>query len=223
MSHMSEEQRFQFFVPPGEYEMNAYGSGEGTSTKDANPKIVIEPGQSELDMGTIDLPATKLSILTGKPAPEIGPIKAWKNGPPVKLSELKGKIVIIYFDGTSPNTSRDLPRLVELHEEFENQGLVIIALYNSSSMEDLQNKWAEVYERFGGESDVPFRVAVDGGEPSFYEGTDKIRLGATYATYDITSDPTGILINSDGKVAGKLNLYEAKKKLEDWYNKRAKI
>jgi len=214
MSHMSDEQRFEFFVPPGEYELNAYGSGQGASTKDSDPKIVIEAGQSELDMGTINLPATKLSTLIGKPAPEIGPIKAWKNGPPVKLSELKGKIIIIYFDGTSPNTSRDLPRLVELHEEFENQDLVIIALYNSSSMEDLQNKWAEVYEKYGGESDVPFRVAVDGGEPSFYEGTDKIRLGATYATYDITSDPTGILINPDGKVEGKLNLYEAKKKIE---------
>ena len=214
MSHSSEEQRFEFYAPPGEYELNAYGSGEGASTKNASPKIVIEPGQSELDMGVIDLPATKLSTLIGKPAPEIGPIKTWKNGSPVKLSELKGKAVIIYFDGDSPNTSRDLPRLVELHEEFENQGLVIISLYNSPSMEDLQKKWVEVYEKYGGEPDVPFRIAVDGSESSFYEGTDIIRLGATYATYDITGDPTGILIDTDGKVAGKLNLSDAKKKLE---------
>ena len=151
MSHMSDEQRFEFFVPPGEYELNAYGSGEGTSTKHVSPKVEVKPGQSELDMGVIDLPATKLSTMIGKPAPEIGPIKAWKNGSPVKLSELKGKAVIIYFDGDSPNTSRDLPRLVELHEEFENQGLVIIALYNSPSMQDLQKKWAEVYEKYGGE------------------------------------------------------------------------
>ena len=66
---------------------------------------------------------------------------------------------------------------------------------------------------FGGEPDVPFRIAVDGGESSFYEGTDKIRLGTTYATYDITGDPTGILIDTDGKVAEKLNLSGAKKKL----------
>jgi hypothetical protein len=81
-------------------------------------------------------------------------------------------------------------------------------------MEELEKKWVEVYEKYGGEPEVPFRVAVDGGQPSTYEGTDKIRLGATYATYDITGDPTGILIDPDGKIAGRLNLYRAKEKLE---------
>ena len=77
-------------------------------------------------------------------------------------------------------------------------------------MKDLEKKWVEVYERFGGVKDVPFRIAIDGGEPSFYEGTDKLRLGATYATYDITSDPTTILIDLEGKIVGELNLYYAK-------------
>ncbi len=214
LSHSSEEQRFEFFVSPGEYELDAYGSGEGAPTKHVGPKAIVEAGQSELDMGVVDLPATKLATLIGKPAPEIGPIKAWKNGSPVKLSELKGKAVIIYFDGDSPNTSRDLPRFVELHEEFENQGLVIIALYNSASMEELEKKWVEVYEKYGGESDVPFRVAVDGGEPSFYEVSKRIRLGQTYATYDITADPTPILIDPEGKVVGELNLFQMKETIQ---------
>jgi hypothetical protein len=57
-------------------------------------------------------------------------------------------------------------------------------------------------------------VAVDGGESTFYEGTDKKRPGATYGNYDITSDPTTILINPDGKIAGELNLFKTREVVE---------
>jgi peroxiredoxin len=214
LSHSSQKQRFEFLVPPGRYTLNTYASGEGSRTKQLYPEIEVKANQSELDLGVINLPPTKITSLIGKPAIEFGPIKAWKNGTPVKLADLKGKAVIIYFDGDSPNTSRDLPRFVDLHEQFADKGLVIIALYNCPDMEYLNKKWVEIYERFGGVTDVPFRVAIDGGEPTFYEGTDKERLGATYGAYDITSDPTTILIDPDGKVVGSLNLYKAKEILE---------
>ena len=215
LSCMSEKQQFDFWVPPGEYELSAYGSGEGTSTKHVRPIIEVKTGQTELDLGVVDLPATKLSKMIGKSAPEIGPIKTWKNGSPITLAELRGKAVIIYFDGTSPNTSRDLPQLIDLHNQFEANGLVIIALYNCPSMEALEAKWVEVYKKYGGVQNVPFRVAVDGGKSTFYEGTGKERPGATYAVYDITADPTTILIDPDGKIVGKLGLYGAKEKLEN--------
>ncbi len=215
LSCMSEKQQFDFWVPPGEYKLSAYGSGEGASTKHVRPIIEVKTGQSELDLGVVDLPATKLSTLIGKSAPEIGPIKAWKNGSPITLAELRGKAVIIYFDGTSPNTSRDLPQLVDLHNQFETNGLVIVALYNCPSMEALEAKWVEVYKKYGGVQNVPFRVAVDGGKSTFYEGSGKERPGATYAIYDITADPTTILIDPDGKIVGKLGLYGAKEKLEN--------
>jgi peroxiredoxin len=214
MSHSSQEQRFEFFVPPGKYQLYAYGSGEGTSTETASPKIVIEPGQSELDMGTIDLPAKKLSTLIGKPAPEIGPIKTWKNGSPVKLADLHGKLVILHFGGEYPSTSGNLPRLVELHEDFEHAGLVIIALYNCESMEQLEQRFKDGFEKHGGEPDLPFRIAIDGGEGRTIEGSDRTIPGATYATYDITSYSTTVLIDRNGKIVEKLNLYDAKKKLE---------
>jgi len=215
LSHTPEEHRFEFFVPPGEYKLYAYGGGEGTRTKKAKPTIKVKPGQSEMDMGVIDLPPTKITSLIGKSAIEFGTIKAWKNGPPVKLADLKGKAVIIYFDGDAPNTSRDLPRFIDLHEQFADKGLVIIALYNCPDMEYLDKKWVEIYERFGGVTDVPFRVAIDGGKPTFYEGTDKERLGATYGAYDITGIPTTILIDPEGKIVGSLNLYKAEEILQE--------
>jgi hypothetical protein len=215
LSHMPENKRFEFFVPPGRYTLNAYGSGEGSRTKHLKPEIEVKANQSELNLGVIDLPPTKLSTLIGKQAPELGPIKAWKNGSPVKLADLHDKLVILHFGGGYPSTSRDLPRLVELHEEFESAGLVIISLYNCESMKQLEERFAEVSKKYGGEPDVPFRSAVDGGKGRPIEGTDRTIPGDTYATYDISSYPTTVLIDREGKIAEKLNLSGAKKKLEN--------
>ncbi len=215
LSHMPENKRFEFFVPPGHYTLNAYGSGEGARTESVHPEIEVKANQSELDLGIIDLPPTKVTRLIGKPAPEIGPIKAWKHGAPVKLADLHGKLVILHFAGGYPSTSRDLPRLVELHEEFEDAGLVIISLYNCESMKQLEERFAEVSKKYGGEPDVPFRLAIDGGEGRPVEGTDRTIPGDTYATYDISSYPTIVLIDREGKIAEKLNLSRAKKKLEN--------
>lgn len=215
LSHMPDNKRFEFFVPPGRYKLNAYGSGEGASTKHLYPDIEVKANQSELDLGVIDLPPTKVTSLIGKPSPELGPIKAWKNGTPVKLADLRGKLVILHFGGGYPSTSRDLPRLVELHEEFENAGLVIISLYNCESMKLLEERFAEVSKKYGGEPNVPFRSAVDGGKGRPIEGTDRTIPGDTYAAYDISGYPTIVLINREGKIAEKLNLSGAKKKLEN--------
>jgi peroxiredoxin len=149
----------------------------------------------------------------GRPAPEIGPIKAWKNGTPVTLSELIGKAVVVHFGGKAPSTSKSLRQLAELHEEFESKGLVIIALYNSVSMEAWEKELVKNNERYGGQREIPFRVAVDGGESSYYEESDKIRLGATYADYDITSLPTTILIDVHGMVVGQFGVYDIREKL----------
>lgn len=212
LSHSSDEQRFEFSVPPGEYELYAYGSGDGTSTKVAKPKVNIKAGRSELDMGVIDLPATKLSTLVGRPAPELGPIKAWKNGSPVKLADLRGKMVLLHFGGGYPN-QLDLPLLAELHEEFENAGLVIIALYNCQSMEHLEQKFAELAEEHGDAAEVPFRIAVDGGSGRMIEGIDRTVPGDTYAAYDIVRYTTTVLIDQKGRIVEKPNLYQAKNKL----------
>jgi beta-lactamase regulating signal transducer with metallopeptidase domain/peroxiredoxin len=220
-SHNSKEYRFDFLVPPGQYELNAYGFGEGTSTENAKPRVEVKAGQPELDMGVIDLPPTKLTMLIGKPAPELGPIKAWKNGSPMKLADLRGKLVILHFGGEYPSTNRDLPRLTGLHEEFNETGLVIIGLYNCESMQQLEERFSELSKKHGGESDVPFRLAVDGGKGRVVEGTDWQVPGETYAAYDIKAYPTTVLIDREGKVVETLNLSRAREKLESMLGVKA--
>ena len=214
MSHNSKEYRFDFLVPPGQYELYARGFGEGASTEVAKPKVEVKVGQSELDMGVIDLPPTKLALLIGKPAPALGPIKAWKNGSPVKLAELRGKLVILHFGGEYPSTNRDLPRLIELHEKFSEEDLVIIGLYNCESMKHLEERFSERSKKRGGEPDVPFRLAIDGGKSRIVEGTDWEVLGETYAVYDIKTYSTTVLIDQKGNVVEKLNLRRAREKLQ---------
>lgn len=219
--HDAKEYRFDFLVPPGQYELDAYGYGEGANTESVRPKVEVKAGQAELDMGVIDLPPTKLTKLIGKPAPELGPIKAWKNGSPTKLADLRGKLVILHFGGGYPSTNRDLPGLTKLHEEFSEAGLVVIGIYNCESMKQLEERFREGSEKHGGEPNVPFRLAVDGGKGRVVEGTDWQVPGATYAAYDIKGYPTTVLIDQEGKVAETLNLSRARDKLESMLGLKA--
>ncbi len=210
-SHASDSQRLEFLVPPGRYTLDAYGGGKGVGTEHVHPEIEVKANQSELDMGIIDLPPTKLALLIGKPAPELGLIKAWKNGSPVKLAELRGKLVILHFGGEYPSPDRDL---IELHEEFSEADLVIIGLYNCESMKHLEERFSELSKKHGGEPDVPFRLAIDGGKSRIVEGTDWEVPGETYGVYDIKAYPTTVLIDQKGNVVEILNLRQAKKKLK---------
>jgi beta-lactamase regulating signal transducer with metallopeptidase domain len=208
---------FDFSLPPGAYTLSPYGSGSqgedpptiSAATKSKALPVTISEGQEDLDLGVVDLSPTRLSTLIGHPAPELGPIQTWKNGAPVSLAQLRGQLVWLHFGGESPSASRDLPRLVELHETFR-KGLTIIAIYNCASMGELEQRWTEVNERLGGVQNVPFRIAIDGGEPTFYEGTNRQRPGATYGRYDITSYPTNVLISPAGNVLGQPNMFLAK-------------
>jgi hypothetical protein len=51
----------------------------------------------EMDLGAVHLPSSKLSALLGKPAPELDGLIEWKNGEPVTLKELRGKVVVLDF------------------------------------------------------------------------------------------------------------------------------
>jgi len=214
------EKQFTFLLPPGRYELNYYGGGSNkkdeepprlsASTKHETTTFEVPPDQRDLDLGVIEMHPTKLATMIGKPAPELGPIKAWKNGSAVTLAELKGQVVYLYFDWDTPNTRRDLPRLVKLHEALADKGLTIIAIYNCASLEELDRNWDAVHQRFGGVTEVPFRMAIDGGESTFYERSGRERPGATYGKYDITASPTSVLIDVEGNIAGQPNLHYAK-------------
>jgi len=203
LSFDSRQQEFEFHLPPGEYRLYAYG----TDTLSIDQAITVSPGQRRLDV-TIDLPVSRLTTLEGKPAPDLQQIKGWKNGGPLKLADLRGKVVLLDFWGhwCSPCVGQ-MPKLMKLHDVLADKGLVIIAVHDDSvaSIEEMDKKLTRTREKLWLGRDLPFLVALDGGGPTRIPGTDRTAQGATTATYGIQGFPTTVLIDKQGRVVGQFN------------------
>jgi thiol-disulfide isomerase/thioredoxin len=190
----------EFMLPPGEYKVTAYAS----ETDTARATITIAPGEKERTV-ELDMPPSRVAQLIGRPAPELAKINGWKNGGPVTLADLKGKVVLLDFWGhwCGPCV-HGMPELMELYDEHKNHGFVVIAVHDDSveSIAEMDEKLAEIRKSIWKGRDLPFLVALDGGGPTPIRGTENTARGATTAAYGITGFPTQVLIGRDGRFAG---------------------
>jgi len=204
LSYSSKEHKFEFLLPPGRYKLHGYG----TNTYSCDREIEIKTGQQELEVN-LDLPADKLATLVGKPAPEFRSIKGWMNTSPISLEELRGKVVILDFWGywCGPCVG-SMPKLMELHDKYNERGLVIIGIHDDSmeSIEKLEEKLGDIRENRWDGRDIQFAVALDGGGRTEIEGTERSAQGATTAAYGIQGWPTYVLIDKEGKVVKKVHM-----------------
>lgn len=92
-------------------------------------------------------------------APEIVGIEAWFNSPPLRLSELRGRVVLIdFWTYTCINCIRTLPYLKAWHERYGDKGLVIIGVHTPEfSFEKSQRNVLRAIEQFG----LTYPVALD--------------------------------------------------------------
>lgn len=165
----------------------------------------------------------KLSLPVAKPAPELSEVVAWKNGPGVKLVDLRGKCVILdfwaYWCGACV---RDMPRLFALYDKYHENGLEIVAIHIDSgemdygkdekvplvgSAEMLDAKLADARKGLWQGRDVPYPVAIVTGnripfDPSITEGQATCRLAVEYGVVEY---PTLVLIDKQGNVVGKFD------------------
>jgi thiol-disulfide isomerase/thioredoxin len=125
-------------------------------------------------------------------------IKGWKNGGPVKLADLRGKVVLLDFWGywCGPCTLA-MPKLMDLHDRYADKGLVIIAVHNDSvgSIKEMDRLLEErgIRGRWG--RDLPFLVALDGG--AGLVDSNHVVSGTT-AAYGVRAFPTTALIDKNG-------------------------
>jgi thiol-disulfide isomerase/thioredoxin len=159
-----------------------------------------------------DLSPDMLARLIGQPAPELQSIKAWENGGPVKLSDLRGKIVLLDFWGywCAPCIAA-MPALMQINDKYKNKGLVIIAVHDDSvqSVEDLNRRLAKVRnESWAGwnRRTLPFLVAIDGGGSKRIKYSSTTVQGATTAAYGIEAWPTTIVIGRDGRIIEQIDV-----------------
>jgi hypothetical protein len=188
------EQDASIWLPAGRYRYSATDS-HFAGWKDEDFEIAT--GQREKTLN-IDLPASRLTKLVGRPAPELTRVEAWTTPRPVKLVDFHGKVVVLAFlDCRDP---RKFTGFVELHDAFHRQGLEVVAISNAISgpkaaWEEAMKK-AEAYLK----RPLPFPVALDGKEPKFL-------LGATSSEYDIRRTFFAIAIDRNGDVIGQLEVH----------------
>ncbi len=195
---------FHFYAPPGTYELEV-DCGE---THGATRSVVIKPGMRDLNVGTIDVIPTKHILLVGQPAPELTDVIAWKNTSPLKLSDLKGKVVLLEFWGhwCAPCVGRRMAELFALHDKYHGKGLVIIAVHAGAgegidTIAKLDEKLVSVKKSAWKGRDIPFPVALTRERKvPFGEQVKGRALCQIAADYGILAYPTGIVIDRQGRV-----------------------
>lgn len=118
-----------------------------------------------------------LNKIQGKPAPPIL-LTNWINSKPLKLDELKGKVVVLEFWATwCPSCIAMIPHHNELAKKYADHGLVFIGICD----EDQAEKMPALAKKTG----IQYPIAVDIGN-------------ATSHTYKCDSTPDFYLIDRKG-------------------------
>ncbi|HEV8148231.1 MAG TPA: redoxin domain-containing protein [Bryobacteraceae bacterium] len=146
----------------------------------ADSLFVFTPPEDSKVRADWTLPGIERPAFVGKPAPALQ-AKAM-DGSPINVASLKGKVVLLDFWATwcAPCT-RELPLLEKLSREFRAKGLVVMGV-------DVGEERA-VVEKFLKTAGVTYPIAP-------------ITLSdETLAAYSISSYPTVVLIDREGKVA----------------------
>lgn len=89
-------------------------------------------GTSALSYGrpTLHLPAQASMPARGETLPEFQGISQWLNSTPLKVSNLKGSVVLVQFWTLGCiNCQRTLPSLVQWHQKYASKGLKIIGVH----------------------------------------------------------------------------------------------
>ena len=86
-----------------------------------------------------------------------------------------------------------------MYDEFHGKGLQVIAVHDNSvaTIEEMDRKLEGIRKQDWNGRDLPFPVAIDGAGDGG---------GPTTAAYGITSFPTTLIIDRDGKLIEEVNL-----------------
>jgi thiol-disulfide isomerase/thioredoxin len=194
MSCASENGELHFVVPPGRYDLNGYG----TYVASKDETVTVPAGKREIAL-TLTAPANNLAKLIGHRAPELRDVAAWKNGPRLKLADLKGKCVLLEFWGYwCPPCIAGMPEIFRLFDQYGKQGLVVIGVHvdyrraEVDSVEKLDAKLVETRNKLWHGRDLPFPVAIT-------RHLDK-KGAAVAEDYDIQLYPTTLLIDRRGNL-----------------------
>lgn len=119
------------------------------------------------------------------PAPEIALANPF--GKIMKLSDLKGKVVLIDFWASWCGPCRaENPNVVKMYQKFKNKGFTIFSV----SLDEDASKWKEA-------------ISKDKLEWDFHVSDLKGWKSSVVANYGVEGIPFTVLVNKEGKIIGK--------------------
>lgn len=118
------------------------------------------------------------------------------HGNTISLQGLRGKVVFLNFWATwCPSCRLEMPTMKELHEEFGNGGLVVLAVNYRENSEEIGAFYQQHH--------LTFTTIMD-------------EAGEVFDLYKAWSLPTTYLINKKGEIVGRVIGYR------DWHSKQAR-
>jgi peroxiredoxin len=215
----SAKGEFSFLLPPGKYDLDVYS--EEPDARMIRPKerkkkdpssdvadsawsiaVDVPKGSEAIDLGTLDVVPRDSDTLDpvleyyGKQAPEIAVTDAHGVSKNVRLSDYRGKWVLLDFWGVTcvPCIKEGLPKLAKFYNEhhqdrdrFEILAICGNWLHNVGTLEDYDRLAAPIIKNVWGGKPLPFPVLIDGGEK-------------TFDAYGVTGVPATFLIDPEGKL-----------------------
>ena len=119
----------------------------------------IDPSSATVPKA-INSPASALAAKpTGRQIPEISGIETWLNSAPIKLSEQKGKVILLQFwTFGCINCQRTLPSIIKWHRDYASQGLSVVSIHTPelASERSINNVKNAVKQR-----GITYPVAID--------------------------------------------------------------
>lgn len=177
--------------------------------------LLVPAKATQLSLPPICLRLSKLKRmeLDQSPAPELTGVVAWKNSLPLKISDLRGKVVLLDFWGYwCQSCLVKFPKLFELHDKYQKEGLIIIGIHvdagdNINTVAKLDKKTKLLRDSIWNGRDIPFPVAIVPKKEVPYGAKDiGSAMSEVAASYGIQHYPTQVLIDQNGNVIGRFNI-----------------
>jgi thiol-disulfide isomerase/thioredoxin len=211
-----ETSEITFLLPSGEYTLFCYNVLAELKKIDFKVPESTDGNQSKVIELQAQLKPSRLTELIGLEAPPLKEIVAWQGGDPIALNELRGKVVLLDFWGFWCGPCLEsMPKLMQLHDEFGDKGLVIIAVHDGTmtDLKQLNEQLKKAKSTIWKGRDLPFRVALAGGGP-VQLNEFSMANGQAIADYGIVEFPTTLLIDREGKIVSRLDPNSHEKNLE---------